>query len=61
MNIQYLKPLQVAKIFCVSREVVIMWIKNGILPAITTPGGHYRVSNEDIEKLRETVKFNPNV
>lgn len=33
MNIQYLKPLQVAKIFCVSREVVIMWIKNGILPA----------------------------
>lgn len=26
----------------------------------TTPGGHYRVSNEDIEKLRETVKFNPN-
>lgn len=60
MNIQYLKPLQVAKIFCVSREVVIMWIKNGILPAITTPGGHYRVSIEDIEKLRETIKFNPN-
>jgi len=59
MNFQYLKPLQVAKLFNVSREVVIKWISDGTLPAITTPGGHYRMSNEDIEKLRETIKFNP--
>lgn len=60
MSFQYLKINQVAKMFSVSRDTIVKWIKDGLLSAVVTPGGHYRVLSEEVEKLRETIKFNPN-
>ena len=60
MNFQYTKVNQIAKVFCVTRGVVISWIHNGTLPAVTTPGGQYRILISDVEKLQEKIKFNPN-
>ena len=34
---------KVAKIFGVSSNTVLNWIKEGKLDAVKTPGGHYRV------------------
>lgn len=50
-----------AKDFCTTHQAsrfcnvypttVINWIKEGILPAFTTPGGHRRIKKEDLLKL----------
>ena len=44
--------------FCnVYPTTVINWIKEGILPAYTTPGGHRRIKREDLLKLMEKNKM----
>ena len=58
---QYLKTTQVAKMFNISGNVVVKWILKGILPAIKTPGGHYRILSEDADKLRMTFEVKPEV
>ena len=60
MNSLYLKTTQVAKLLGVSRDVIVKWINQGDLPAITTPGGHFRVLANEVEKLQEKIKYNPN-
>ena len=40
-----------ARIFKVRRETIRRYIKNGHLPAVTLPGGDYRIRVEDIQKL----------
>jgi excisionase family DNA binding protein len=40
-----------ARIFKVRRETIRRYIKNGHLPAITLPGGDYRIRAEDVQKL----------
>lgn len=42
---------QVSKFCGVYPSTVIHWIKEGILPAYTTPGGHRRIKREDLLKL----------
>lgn len=37
---------EVAKLFGVTPDAVLKWIKKGLLPATRTVGGHYRVSRE---------------
>lgn len=44
---------QVSKFCDVYPTTVIKWIKEGILPAFTTPGGHRRIQKEDIRVLME--------
>lgn len=42
----------VAKRAGVTRTAVLHWIKSGKLqPALTTPGGHYRVGEEEVERF----------
>ena len=40
----YLTTGQAAAIFDVDPDTVLRWIKSGDIPAIRTPGGHYRIS-----------------
>lgn len=59
MNSPYLKTTVVAKMLGVTRDTIVKWINQGDLPAIKTPGGHFRVLSENVEKLQEKIKFNP--
>lgn len=40
---------QASKLLSVTSDTILKWIKQGKLPAIRTPGGHYRISEEDID------------
>lgn len=42
---------EVSKLCAVYPTTVINWIKEGILPAYTTPGGHRRIKKDDLLKL----------
>ncbi|MDP2938918.1 MAG: response regulator [Candidatus Omnitrophota bacterium] len=42
---------QVSKFCNVYPSTVINWIKDGLLPAYTTPGGHRRIKKDDLFKL----------
>jgi excisionase family DNA binding protein len=57
METQYLKTKDIAKIFNVSRDAVIQWIYQGVLKAIRTPGGLYRIPIEEVENLKEKFKL----
>ncbi len=39
----YLSTGEAAAIFDVDSDTVLRWIKSGEIPAIRTPGGHYRI------------------
>ena len=39
----YLSTGEAAAIFDVDPDTVLRWIKSGEIPAIRTPGGHYRI------------------
>lgn len=44
---------EVAVIYSVTPDAVLKWIKTGKLPAVKTPGGHYRISCDEIlDKIR---------
>lgn len=43
----------VAKMFGVTNKTILSWIKGGKLSAFKTPGGHYRINDSEIEKLKE--------
>lgn len=51
MNKKSYTTHQVSKFCDVYPTTVIKWIKEGILPAFTTPGGHRRIKQEDILNL----------
>ena len=42
-TINYLSTGEAAAIFNVDSDTVLRWIKSGEIPAIRTPGGHYRI------------------
>lgn len=44
---------QISKFCNVYPTTVINWIKEGMLPAYTTPGGHRRIKREDLLKLMQ--------
>lgn len=46
MHNDFLTTSQAAKVFHVTRFTVLNWIKVGKLPALTTPGGHHRISRK---------------
>ena len=48
----YLSTGEAAAIFDVDPDTVLRWIKLGDIPAIRTPGGHYRIhKNVFLSKL----------
>lgn len=44
---------QAAKIFGVKPITVIRWIKKGVIPCMSTVGGHRRIKREDLKRLAE--------
>ena len=48
---------EVARYCEVSNDGVLKWIKAGKLVAFATPGGHYRVSQDDFREFLERYKF----
>ena len=49
---ELLTTAQVAQHFKVDASAVRRWVDAGkLVPAVTTPGGHYRFTRHDIDKL----------
>ena len=48
---------EIARYCEVSNDGVLKWIKAGKLRAFATPGGHYRVSNEDFRAFLKRYEF----
>ena len=48
---EFLSPRELCRVLDVSRKTVIRWIRSGYVKAITTPGGHYKVSQKEAERL----------
>lgn len=42
-----------AKMFGVTNKTILSWINQGKVSAFRTPGGHYRINESEIEKLKE--------
>ena len=42
----YLTTGEAAAIFSVDPDTILRWIKSGKIPAIRTPGGHYRIHRD---------------
>ncbi len=47
---RFLSRGQVASLFGVSVSTVTRWARMGLIPAIRTPGGHYRYRADDIHR-----------
>ena len=41
-----------AKIFGVTRMSMWRWVSSGMIPSFRTPGGHYRIRQDDIDKAK---------
>jgi excisionase family DNA binding protein len=48
---RFLTPTQVAQRLLVAPVTVRLWASKGMLPAVTTPGGHRRFREADIEQF----------
>ena len=53
----YITTGEAAAIFDVAPDTVLRWIKSGDIPAIRTPGGHYRIHRNVF--LTRMIKENP--
>lgn len=51
MGSDFLSTGQAARLFSVTPDTVLRWIRSGKLPARRTAGGHYRVSRADVKSL----------
>jgi excisionase family DNA binding protein len=59
-SIRLYTVLETATICGVANQIVINWIRNGYLKSFTTPGGQYRVYEEDlITFLSDRGMLNP--
>ena len=50
---RYLPRRTVARVFGVSVSTVTRWAQRGLLPAVRTPGGHYRFSLPAVKRAAE--------
>lgn len=48
---RWLRPGQVAEIFCVDPRTVLNWTNSGKLKFMTTPGGQRRYSEEHVYRV----------
>lgn len=44
-------PGEVARVFRVDPKTVTRWCTSGRLPSVTTPGGHRRIWQSEVERL----------
>jgi excisionase family DNA binding protein len=47
---EFISRTEVAKLFGVSVSTVTRWARTGLLPAVRTPGGHYRFRAEEMRR-----------
>jgi len=52
---------EAAKICHVTHHSIKNWIKQGLIKASRTPGGHYRILEEDLDAFREEYDMFPRV
>ena len=51
-EVTFITTTQVAERFHVDPSTVRKWVDKGVLkPAVSTPGGHYRFNEADVEAL----------
>ncbi len=50
---------EAAKICHVTHHSIKNWIKQGLIKASRTPGGHYRILEEDLDRFREEYDMFP--
>jgi len=50
---------EAAKICHVTHHSIKNWIKQGLIKASRTPGGHYRILEEDLDEFREKYEMFP--
>jgi excisionase family DNA binding protein len=50
---------EAAKICHVTHHSIKNWIKQGLIKASRTPGGHYRILEDDLDKFREKYDMFP--
>ena len=50
---------EAAKICHVTHHSIKNWIKQGLIKASRTPGGHYRILEEDLDRFREKYDMFP--
>jgi excisionase family DNA binding protein len=50
---------EAAKICHVTHHSIKNWIKQGLIKASRTPGGHYRILEEDLDRFREQYDMFP--
>jgi excisionase family DNA binding protein len=48
---EYLRPTEVADRLLVAPVTVRLWASKGLLPSVTTPGGHRRFRAQDVESF----------
>ncbi len=49
-----LRPGEIAEMFDVHVGTVRRWLSDGLIPAIRTPGGQYRIDPEEARKALES-------
>lgn len=49
----YMTTRQVAEIFKVHPNTVVVWARQGLLPCVRTAGGHRRYADTDVQRLLE--------
>ena len=47
----YISTGKAAKCLSVSPDTVLKWVKRGLVPAVKTAGGHYRISEENVQSM----------
>ncbi len=50
---------EAAKICHVTHHSIKNWIKQGLIPASRTPGGHYRILESDLDRFRDEYDMFP--
>jgi excisionase family DNA binding protein len=56
-GVRYLTTGQVAKACQVSLMAVKKWIRQGKLKAFQTPGGHFRIAEDEFQRFQATHRF----
>ena len=56
---EYLGPGQVARMLHVSPKTVSRWADKGLIPCVTTLGGHRRFQRSTLERIRREMYGGP--
>jgi molybdopterin-binding protein len=51
------RPQEAARVMGVSYQTLKLWIYNGKIRSIKTPGGHHRIPRSEVERLAQTKKL----